>query len=90
MRTIRSVGSRWQLWLVQRLRAWAEHDGIVIHERLLNRASIDRLHRLTPTVFVWAVDDLSRALQLLDLGTSGLIVDDLALIAQINLHLSGR
>ena len=76
---MRSVGSRWQRWLAGRLR-YAAHDGVVIHERLVDAESLERLHRRTATVISWGVTDAGRAAELRRLGISGLIVDDLSLV----------
>lgn len=79
-RTMRSAGSRWQRWLAVRTRPLGPGHGIAIDERLLDDEWLDRLHRVTPTVFVWGVHDRERAEQLRDAGVTGLILDDLALI----------
>lgn len=79
IRTMRSVGNRWQRWLVGRLR-YSVHDGVVIHERLVDAGALERLHRRTPTVISWGVTDGDRADELRNMGISGLIVDDLDLI----------
>ncbi len=83
MRTFRSVGNAWQLWLVQRMRFTGDEDGIVMHERFATAGTLARLRQLTPNIIVWAVDDLERALELHHLGVSGLIADDLALLAEV-------
>lgn len=82
VRTFRSVANTWQLWLVQRMR-FAGEDGVVMHERLATADTLARLRQLTPNIIVWAVDDLERALELHHLGVSGLIADDLALLAEV-------
>ncbi|HSJ91948.1 MAG TPA: hypothetical protein VK917_07755 [Ilumatobacter sp.] len=84
-RTMRSVGNRWQRWLVVRTRLFAPGpsrpgDGITIHERLLHDDWLARLHQVTPTVFAWGVHDRARAEQLRDAGIAGLILDDLDLV----------
>lgn len=79
-RTMRSVGSRWQRWLVARLRYDGPDDGIVIHERLLHDGWLERLHIRTPVVVAWGVDDRARADELISAGIDGLIIDDLELV----------
>jgi glycerophosphoryl diester phosphodiesterase len=79
-RTMKSVGNRWQRWLVTRTHFGGDAHGIVIHERLLHDGWLARLHEVTPTVFAWAVHDLARAEELIDAGVAGLILDDLELI----------
>lgn len=83
IRTMRSVGSRWQLWAVRRVRRWHPTDGIVVNERFLTRGRLPSLLGLTPTVHAWGVLDLPRAVELIEGGITGLIIDDLNLIAQI-------
>lgn len=79
-RTMRSVGNRWQRWLIVRTRSRGPTDGIAIHTRLLDGDWLARLHAVTPTVFVWGVHDLGRARELQELGVTGLILDDLDLV----------
>lgn len=90
VRTMRSVGSRWQRWLIERVRFGADDDGIVIHERLLGADLLERLRQLTPTVIAWGVTDAVRAAELVRLGISGLIVDDLGLVEQVASARSGE
>ena len=84
-RTMKSVGTRWQRWLVTRTGfdgAPGTH-GIVIHERLLDEGWLDRIHAVTLTVVAWGVNDRARAEELIDAGITGLILDDLALIGAL-------
>ena len=81
-RTMKSVGNRWQRWLVTRTGFDGAH-GVVIHERLLDDGWLGRLRALTPTVVAWGVHDLARAEELIDAGITGLILDDLALIGAL-------
>lgn len=83
VRTFRSVGSRWQLWIALRFGVGSTGDGIVMHERFADTVTVGRLLRFTPDVVVWAVEDLDRALELDAMGVAGVIVDDLGLIAAI-------
>ena len=83
VRTFRSVGTRWQLWLVERVRFAQHDDGIVMHERFATAEVVTRLRQLTPNIVVWAVDDLERAIELRGLGVSGVIADDLGLLARL-------
>lgn len=82
-RTMRSVGSRSQVWAVARIRRWGPGDGVVINERFLSGRRLSRLLGLTPTVHTWGVTDLGRARELVDAGIGGVILDDLALIEQL-------
>lgn len=79
-RTMKSVGNRWQRWLVTRTPFRPEGDGIVIREDLVDAESLARLHRSTSVVIVWGVDDRARADELVEAGVDGLILDDLDLI----------
>jgi glycerophosphoryl diester phosphodiesterase len=83
IRTFRSVGSRRQLWLIQRMRFAGEDDGVVMHERFATADVVARLRRRTSQVIVWAVDDLERARELARVGVTGIIADDLALLVAI-------
>lgn len=83
VRTFRSVANRRHLWLVQHVRFAPQDDGIVMHQRLATTDVIERLHRLTPNVVVWAVEELDRALELHAMGVSGIIADDLELLARL-------
>jgi glycerophosphoryl diester phosphodiesterase len=87
VRTFRSVGNRWQLWLVQRVRFAGTDDGIVMHERFASDEVLARLRRLTPHIVVWAVDAVDRALELHDRGISGVIADDLGVLAEVRRRL---
>lgn len=80
VRTFRSVANRFQLWLALRL---THPDGIVMHERFATPEHLDRLRRRCESLAVWAVDDLDRAVELLDLGVTALIIDDVDLIDAI-------
>ena len=74
------------MWLIQRLRFAGPDDGIVMHERYASHDVLTRLHERTPNVIVWAVEDLDRALELHEMGVSGIIADDLDLLAKIRQH----
>jgi glycerophosphoryl diester phosphodiesterase len=82
VRTLRSVGSARQRWLVQRLPVGA-CDGVVMHERLADPRSVAALRRRYATVVVWAIEDLDRAQAVIVAGVDGIIADDLALLAAI-------
>lgn len=82
VRVMGSVGNRAQRWLITHLPLQAGIGGVVVNERLVDAAFMDRIHRRTPTVISWGVTDAGRAAELVRLGISGLIVDDLDLIDQ--------
>ena len=83
-RTMKSVGNRFERWLVTRTRFGAgDVHGIVVHERLLHGDWLARLQAAAPTVIAWGVDDRARADALARAGVSGLILDDLELIRSL-------
>jgi len=86
VRTMRSVGSRWQRWSVLPVRSWAATDGIVIDQRLLTPQWLGRLVGRSPTLVAWGVHDLERAVELVESGVDGLIIDDLGLIGAVRRH----
>lgn len=90
LRNMRSVGSRTQLWAVQRIRRWGQHDGIVIHQRFLTADVIERLRRLTLHIATWAVADADRGIELIEAGVGVLIIDDLSLIEPVRRGLAER
>lgn len=89
VRTMRSVGNRVQLAVALRLRRHRPNDGIVIHQRLLTPSVALRLRHLTDHLCAWAVDDRRRASELVAMGCSGLIIDDLGLVAALVAELDG-
>lgn len=86
-RVMRSVGNRFQRRLVTApgVRPRRAHrdgrSGVVLHERLADRASVERILRHRTPVIAWAVTDLTRMSELAAIGVTGMIVDDLDLIA---------
>ena len=78
---LRSVGTKWQLWLLRRLsRGRRGQPGTVIHQRLLNTGSAANLLAISPDLFTWNVESEHRADELMALGATGLIVDHAGLI----------
>jgi len=82
-RTMRSVGSRWQRWLVGRVRFHGTSDGVVIAESLLDDRWLERLRDRVPVLVVWGVRDVGRARALIAAGVDGLIVDDLEILGRL-------
>jgi glycerophosphoryl diester phosphodiesterase len=80
VRTFRSIGNRWQLWLALRCR---HPDGVGLHERLARPEHLERLRGRCSGIAVWAVRDRERAIALREQGVAVLIIDDLALIRSI-------
>lgn len=83
VRTLRSVGSARQRWLVERV-AVGGCDGVVMHERLSSVDHVRALKRRYSTVMVWGIDDLERASAVIAHGVEGIIADDLAVLAEIS------
>lgn len=82
IRTFASIGTKWQRWLIDRLHGNRWCDGLVIHQQLVDPVFMWRRAPGTP-VAVWAVDRVERALELLSMGVTGLILDDEALIDEL-------
>jgi glycerophosphoryl diester phosphodiesterase len=74
---LRSCANWRELWLVLALGGLGDRLGAVVHERALDRQTVERLAARTPHVYTWAVESPERAKELVDAGVSGLIVDDL-------------
>lgn len=87
IRTLWSISSPFQLWLVERLHFADLGDGIVMHERLATEETLARLRNRATTIIVWAVHDFERAVELHRLGISGIIADDLDLLDRVRHHL---
>lgn len=76
---LRSCGNRLQLRAVTVVPRLGERVGVVVHNRLLDDASIGLIRDRTPQLFSWAVETLERGRELAAAGVAGLIVDDLGL-----------
>lgn len=82
-RIIRSAGNRFELFVLRRVPSRVRIDGVVVHERLLDRRTLSALQERFGQVFTWAVADRARAEALRDGGISGVILDDLDLIREL-------
>jgi glycerophosphoryl diester phosphodiesterase len=78
VRRVHSVGSARQLREVLRCFAHERIEGVSIHERLLDKASVDSLREVADVIMTWPVNRPDRARALLGLGVDGLITDDVA------------
>jgi hypothetical protein len=78
--TFRSVGNRWQRWIALHVR---HPDGVVMHERLADAATLERLRMRCSRVAAWAVESVERAIELDRLGVDALIVDDLGVLLDL-------
>ena len=81
VRRIHSVGTARQLQLLLRRYAGTRLEGVSIHERLLDAVSAAALRKLADEIFTWPVNRPERAAELLGLGVTGLITDDLDRLA---------
>jgi glycerophosphoryl diester phosphodiesterase len=75
VRTVFSIGSKRQLRALARRLKGRSVDGISIHERLLDRQTVDQLQRYADVVMTWPVRTVDQARRLVDLGVQGLITD---------------
>jgi glycerophosphoryl diester phosphodiesterase len=75
VRTVFSVGSRRQLRALDRRLGGLRPDAISIHERLLDRSTVERLTALAGTVMTWPVKTVEDARRLAGIGVRGLITD---------------
>jgi glycerophosphoryl diester phosphodiesterase len=82
IRTLRSVGTRWQRWLALRGTRPCP-DGHVVNQALLDADVVAGLRRRHPLVVTWGVTDLARARELVSWGVGGIIADELSLLAAI-------
>jgi glycerophosphoryl diester phosphodiesterase len=89
IRTLMSVGSAWQRPLARLCQSRGWSDGIVMHERLVSDAFIDQIPASAVRV-AWAVNDLPRAVELLERGFDGLIIDDPSVINETRCFLDAR
>ena len=75
VRRVHSVGTRRQLARLLARFTGDRLEGVSIHERLVDQASMEQLRRITATVLSWPVNDVRRAAELVGLGVAGLITD---------------
>jgi glycerophosphoryl diester phosphodiesterase len=75
------VGTSRQLQRLLRRFAGTRLEGVSIHERLLDGSSAASLRGLADEIFTWPVNRPERAAELLGLGVTGLITDDLDRLA---------
>jgi hypothetical protein len=80
VRTVRSIGARWQLWWATR-RSTPTVDGHGLADRYATPATVAALRRRNPFVAVWGVTDAGRLRALDGMGVSAVIADDLGMLA---------
>jgi len=79
---LRSVGTRWQLWLIKRMKhsRGGPTPGTVIHQGLLEPGTAGVLLKMGPDLYTWNVESKERAGELTEMGATGLIIDDSRLL----------
>lgn len=83
-RVIRSIGSPEALRLMRdQLDTWTG-AGIGLQVDLLTPKVIADLRERTPLIFTWTVNDLERAMRLIEAGVGGIITDSLEVIRAIS------
>jgi glycerophosphoryl diester phosphodiesterase len=80
VRTVRSIGARWQLWWATR-RSTPTVDGHGLADRYATPATVAALRRRNPFVAVWGVTEGERIEVLAAMGVGAVIADDLTLLA---------
>jgi len=85
---VHSVGSRLQLFLLQR-RSPASIEAVAIDRRLVDARAMAGLQRVTSTVIVWGVTTLEEGLEAVDAGAAGLIVDGIDTLTRLRERLAG-
>ncbi len=79
VRTLRSAGNRFEMFLLLRLPTRSKVDGAVVHRRLLDDRVIEQL-RSRGLVFTWGVEDADTIDWLRGRQVDGVILDDLSLV----------
>lgn len=83
VRTFRSAGNRFELALLLRVPSRLRPDGVVVHRRLLDAATVRRLRRRGALVWSWGATDRAGVECLAAAGVDGVILDDLELIGEL-------
>lgn len=83
VRTFRSAGNRLELALLLHVPSRVHPDGVVVHQRLLDAATVRRLRRRAALVWSWGAADRTGVDRLATAGVDGVILDDLALIGAL-------
>jgi glycerophosphoryl diester phosphodiesterase len=83
VRLVHSVGTAKQLRQLQRDSAGRRIQGITIHERLLDSATVRDLRELADTIVTWPVNSVERARELIAFGVDGLISDRPAVVQPV-------
>lgn len=83
VRTFRSAGNRFELAVLLRVPSRIRPDGVVVHQRLLDAATVRRLRRRGALVWSWGATDRAGVERLATAGVDGVILDDLELIGAL-------
>ena len=83
VRTVHSVGNARQLRELLRLGRRRRLQGISIHERLLDPATVAELRSIADLVMTWPANAAGRARELVAMGVDGLITDRLELAHEL-------
>ncbi len=83
VRTIHSVGNARQLQKLLRHGRRRRLQGISIHERLLDPATVAELRDVADLVLTWPANAVGRARELVAMGVDGLITDRLELAREL-------
>ena len=79
VRVVYSVGTSRELEALLALPEDEPLDGVSIHERLLDPATVAALRRRTALILAWPVGNARRARELVALGVDGVITQDIKL-----------
>jgi glycerophosphoryl diester phosphodiesterase len=83
VRTIHSVGHRFELRALLARYGPGRLDGICLHQRLLDEHTMPLVRRRSATILSWPVDTWADAVRLEALGVTGIISDDLELLERV-------
>ena len=75
VRTLHSVGSRWQLRALRRRYRAGDLEGVTLDWRLLTPSVVADMRAMAPEVWAWIVDDPVRAETLTGWGVTGITTD---------------
>ncbi len=83
VRTVHSAGNARQLRALLRLGRGGRLQGVSVHERLLDPATVAEIRGVADLVMTWPANALGRARELVAMGVDGLITDRLDLASEL-------
>ncbi len=83
VRTVHSAGNARQLRALLRLGRGRRLQGISVHERLLDPATVAEIRGVADLVMTWPANAAGRARELVAMGVDGLITDRLDLAREL-------